>query len=122
MGGECDGRNLGLITHLGQKEGDQCGAKDTVAACHLGILIIDLVGNHDPAGHQQEGDAQYPAQQLGTQQLSHGMADGTGKGVVEDCGDEDPENDRDWVAESGCQNQREQLGFVTHLRQCNYAA
>ncbi len=61
VGGEGDGGNLGLIAHLGQEEGEQRGAKHPVAATDFGILVVNLVRDHDPDRHGEEGDAQYPA-------------------------------------------------------------
>ena len=117
MGGHRHGGDLGLVAHLGQEEGDQRGAEHAQALGHLGLFLLDLVGDHGPHCHADEGQAQHPAQDLRAHVRSDPGAHGPRQAMVHQGGDEDPHHDGQRFLETRRQQEGEQLGLVADFGQ-----
>ena len=61
-----DSRDLGFVSHLGEKEGYESSTEDAKALRNLRFLFLDLVGNHGPDRHADERGPQHPAKHLRT--------------------------------------------------------
>ena len=54
VGGQCDGRNLGLVAHFRKKERHERRAEHAQALREPRFLRLDLVGDQRPCGHGNE--------------------------------------------------------------------
>ena len=112
MRGQRDRGDLGLVAHLGQKEGDQGGAEHTEPLGDLGFLFFDLVWNQGPEGHADERQTQRPAQDLGAERRRDPAPERTCQAMVHDGRSQDAEDDRHRFLEARCEDEGEELGLV----------
>ena len=103
MRGHGHGGNLGFVTHFGQKEGDQGRAEHAEFFGDLHFLVFDLVGNHGPDCHGDEGQAEHPAQDVRAQDCGNPGAKRAGQGMIEDGRHQNAGNDRQRFFEAGRQ-------------------
>ena len=115
--GQHDGGNLGLVAHLGQEERHQRGAEHAPAGLAIGIAFVELVGDQHPHRHGDERGAQNPAQHLRADEGRDPGSHRASQSMVDQRGHQNAQNNRPGFAETGCQYQCEQLGFIAHLGQ-----
>ena len=111
LGRQRHGGHLGLVTHLGQEEGDQGRAEDAEPG-QLRLLFVELVGDEGPHRHADEREAEHPAQRSGGDQGGDPGAERAGKAMVGDGGKQDADDDGNGPAELGREDEGEQLGLV----------
>ena len=87
----------------------------------LGFFLLDLVRDHRPDGHADEGQAQHPAQDVGTEHGGHPAAHRAGQRVVGQRGHQNAQHDGPGLAKTCGQHQRQQLCLVAHFGQGNDA-
>jgi hypothetical protein len=113
-GRQRDGRDLRLVAHLGEEEGDQRRHEDAVAG--LGLLVrVELVRDQHPARHREEGQAQRPAQRRRADESGQPAAQRAGGGMVEHGRGEDAPDDGPGPLEAGREHEGEELGLVADL-------
>ena len=55
---------LGLVAHLGQEEGHQCGAEHAETR-QASLFVVDFVRHQNPGAHGDERNAEDPAEGFG---------------------------------------------------------
>ncbi|OMP13328.1 hypothetical protein COLO4_01880 [Corchorus olitorius] len=112
--GQCHGRDLRLVAHLGKEERNDGRPEDAKAALRRRgrFVVVELVRNQHPAGHGDKAHAQDPPQHVFPQHVRDPATDGAGQCVVDEGGDEDAENDRYRLAKTRGQQDRQQLRLV----------
>lgn len=121
VSGHRDGRDLRLVAHLGQEEGDQRRAEHAEPAVDAGVLVVELVGDQHPGRHAEEGQAERPAQHFGAQHRRDPGAQRARRAVVDDGRGEDAEDDWGGPLEAGGQHEGQELGLVADLGQGHHA-
>jgi hypothetical protein len=117
---QCDGRDLGLVTHLSQKERDERGAEHPELPGNMRFFVLDLVRNHRPDGHANERGTQNPTQDSRADSRGDPGTQGTGQTMIDDGRAKDAGDDGEWFFESRRENEGEQLGLVTDFREGDY--
>ena len=93
MGGHRDSGDLRLVAHLSQEESNQRRPENAEALGDLGLFFFDLVGDHRPDRHADEGRYEHPAQNPGADRTGHPGTQRSGQAVVHERGGQDAQDD-----------------------------
>jgi hypothetical protein len=104
---------LGLVTHLGDEEGDGGGDEGT-GRVDLGCFV-ERIRMQGPEAEGDEHGAGDPGQPVRRNKLRQPDTDRAGQGMVKYRGDEDAGDDRPRLAQLRGQYEGEQLGLVADL-------
>src|SRR5690606_33423832 len=118
-GGQRHGGDLGLVTHFRQEE-QRNGGRQHAQAAHWRRRFVELVGDQQPAGHEQEGNPQQPLQDGGIEQPGDQLAGQTGQGMVGQGGNQHAQADQDGTVVTGGQHHGQQLGLVADFTQSDH--
>src|SRR5581483_1483059 len=111
--GEQDRRDLRLVADLDQEERDQGGEKGAVRV--FGRLGFGLVGDENPQRHGDEGKRDGPAQHAGRNGRAQPGAEPGGEPVIGERREQNAEDNRPRLAETGREHEREELSFVFYF-------
>ena len=99
------------------QKGDQRGHEHARAA-KLAVLI-ERVGLERPQGKHEKRDGDDPFERLREHHTREPSADISREEVISEGREQDAERDRHFALELGSQHERQELGLVAHLRECN---